>query len=330
MIRAAISESNVIESNRRITFLHSQLGKALQAVIGPEAGPNFHHWAAWGSLKAAETIGQRQLPRALRDLSVCLAVIAGIVGLALALLVSLSSASLLLPFVLVAFTVLAGRWFIKRAMRHSAAAILEGNRTVLDDIGHKTAEFLECFDGGRPNAKRLRRFFKKLRPGAAAAGGQDLLRRAFRSYLHAIQTKCRKERCEAVYFGNCLAVLHEHYRLQPYIEASMPWIVRRYATRFLMTFCVGRLQYAVHRDLPGISGQAFPPILQEIADPGLLRFLTKWDRSNGQLAATGVADWTRLHERMNFIVNLFRSLHGEEQVVAEPLQGDYCSSMQYK
>jgi len=315
-IELAIATPDPIESNQRVTRVHAELARAIQNLIGVDAGPNFHHWATWGSHKAGETIGQRQVSQAVRDLSIVLAAVAVLVGLIAGSATSSVNGLMVGPVVAIALIVPAGCFLIRKAMRRSAAMILEGNRTVLDDIGRKTAEFLGCFDNGLPNRRKLRAFFQQLRRGASGAGGQDLMRRAFRQYLKAATSNDRKERNEAVYFGNCLAVLHEHYRLQGYIEASMPRLVRRYATRFLMKFQVGRFQFAVHQDLPGIQGQAFPALLQEIADPKLVRFLSKWDRSDGQLAGTGVADWSKLEQRMSFIVNLFRMLHGAAGVAA--------------
>lgn len=53
-------------------------------------------------------------------------------------------------------------------------------------------------------------------------------------------------------------------------------------------------------------------------DPALFRFLSVWDRSAGTLAGTGVRDWSRLPQRMSFIVNLFRTLHASAEVVRNP------------
>jgi hypothetical protein len=314
-ITSAVANPNPIESNARITAVHAEIGRAIQKLIGSDAGPNFHNWATWGSLKAGETIAKRQLPQAIRDLTVG---VAGVTTLAcIAALAEGAPAYLMLGIVgLAMIAVAVGALIIRHAMRKSAAAILEGNRTVVNDIGRKSVAFLGCFEDGRPNARRLRAFFRGFRRGETVNGGQDLLRRAFRQYLAAAVATTHKVRIEAMYFGNCLAVLHEHYRLQPLIEASMPRLLRRYTTRFMMTFCIGERELAVHRDLPGCCNGDYPAVLQEIADPRLSKFLAKWDLCDGRLTGTGVTDWSNMQKRMNYIVNLFRSMHGESAVAA--------------
>ena len=72
---------------------------------------------------------------------------------------------------------LTGRGLIVRSRRVSSRLILQGNRTVLEDIGMQTARFLNCFNAQRnPDPQALAAFLAGLRPGETAAGGQALLR----------------------------------------------------------------------------------------------------------------------------------------------------------
>src|SRR5262249_13355309 len=89
---------------------------------------------------------------------------------------------------------------------------------------------------------RVERFLATLRPGPTATGGQSLLRAAFTCYHQARRASNRREKQRAAYLGNCLAILHEHIRLQPYIAGAMPQFLRRWVTRWLLHFDVGPLR----------------------------------------------------------------------------------------
>jgi hypothetical protein len=200
--------------------------------------------------------------------------------------------------------------------------MLVGNRTVLEDIGGQTARFLTWFSqGGRHDQASWGRLFDGFRAGNADAGGQDLLRRAFEEYARAAHADDPVERQQATYYANCLAILHEHVRLQPYIGGSLPWIVRRCVTWRLMRYDVGPLRLAVGDDVPRLDGLDYPETLRRLTNPGLVEFLHGpggMDPGGVGLAGTAARDWTRLAERMRYVVNLFRALHLHPDVLTAP------------
>ena len=139
-----------------------------------------------------------------------------------------------------------------------------------------------------------------------------MLRRAFEQYYRVALADESAEKQQATYFANCLAILHEHVRLQPYIGGSLPWIVRRRVTWRLMRYDVGPLRLAVGDDAPRLDGLDYPVPLRKFTDPRLVEFLRGprgMDPGGAGLAGTAARDWTRLGERMRFVVNLFRALH---------------------
>jgi len=313
-------------SNRRITLVHYGLSRVLQAVTGTDAGANFHTWAVWGSRKAGVTIRQEDLGEALRNATV----VAGIVGLFVGLVVSLVSIKLwltalpwiiVLPSTLVGMCcgALAGRWIAAYSRREAARLILEGNRIVLEDIGKQTARFVALFhDRNEEDARSLEAFLAELRTGETASGGQDLLRQAFTQYYTARYAKDLKQKHEAAYFANCLAVLHEHIRLEPYIKKSMPYIIRKCATKRLMQFDVGTVRLTVSEEVPRLDGVPFPDSLHELSSRELSNFLDGANGWGGDLATSPARDWTNIRERMRYIVQLFRVMHLEESVFSEP------------
>jgi hypothetical protein len=329
-IAEAIETPDPPLSNRRITLVHYRLSQALRAVTGADAGANFHTWAVWGSRKAGVTIRQEDLTEAIRNATV----VAGIVGSVVGLVVSWVSISLWLTglhrsIVLLSALVgmccgaLVGRWIAIHSRREAARLILEGNRIVLEDIGRQTARFVALFrDKNEEDANSLEAFLAELRPGETASGGQDLLRRAFTQYYAARYAEDLKQKHEAAYFANCLAVLHEHIRLEPYIKKSMPFIIRKCATKRLMQFDVGTVSLTVSEEVPRLDGVPFPDSLHDLSSRELSDFLDGAQGWGGDLSKSPARDWTNIRERMRYIVQLFRVMHLERSVFSEPYTSD--------
>ena len=289
-------------ANRAITSAHDRLAVALDAVLGPGSGANFHTWAVWGSREAGRTIERRDIPGLRWRVALLGAAIGAILG------------SLLFGVVgglVVSFTV---AWFAtivaQRELAQARRAISHGNRIVLDEIGGVTARFVaSCAGGGSGQSEA---FLDSLRPGATSSGGQDLLRGAFAAYHRARDEHDPPRRHQLVFAGNCLAVWHEHVRLQHDIAAALPHLVRRAITRRLLHFSVGPEPLHVGRDLTPVERDAWPSTLANLEVPVAVAVVaTMRDRSRlpDQLEGSAAADWTVLHERMNYIVDLFRSRH---------------------
>lgn len=329
-ITEAIETSDASLSNRRITLVHYRLSQVLHAITGNDAGANFHTWAVWGSRKAGVTIRQEDLGEALRNATV----VAGMAGLIVGLAVSsLSIAFWLtgLPWIIVLpsallgmfFGALTGRWIATYSRREAARLILEGNRIVLEDIGKQTARFVATFhDKPKEDPNALEKFLAELRRGETAAGGQDLLRQTFTNYYTARYAPDIKQKHEAAYFANCLAVLHEHIRLEPYIKRSMPYIIRKCATRRLMQFDIGKVQLKVSEEVPTLAGVSFPDSLHELSSRELSNFLNGANGWGGNLITAPARDWTKIRERMRYIVQLFRVMHLDQSVFSEPYTSD--------
>ncbi|MGA9524159.1 MAG: hypothetical protein WBV82_22045 [Myxococcaceae bacterium] len=57
---------------------------------------------------------------------------------------------------------------------------------------------------------------------------------------------------------------------------------------------------------PGL-GEAYPPDLQDLKDPDLRALIARFDSAPETLQGSGTDDWSNYAQRMNFIVELFRS-----------------------
>jgi len=333
LITEAVETTDPVLVNFKITRLHYLLSYALREAVGPEAGPNFHSWAVWGSRKAGITIRQEDKDQASRDATVVAGFVGGLVGLGVGWLVApLADWSLLsLCIVWTLIGIVTGGYCGYRLAgytRNSASQlILEGNALVLDEFGSETARYLEYFQqaeshhADRDGDHAFAAFLAEFREGPTDRGGQDLLRRAFQQYETARLAEDPKVKHECNYFANCLSVLHEHIRLQPYISRSLPFLIRRCVTQRLMTYSVGEQLLAVHEDVPALDTVIFPPTLATIDSPETREFLNGpqgWDRGRGTLKNTRAKDWTNIRERMGYIVNLFRTRHLDANVVASP------------
>lgn len=326
-ISQAIAEPDPMLSNLKVTRVHYLLGQALSHVIGEETGANFHSWAVWGSRKAGATVRQEDLDSALLHARVVAGAVGLVVGTALALVIVTVAnwAGWLVGLGAVLGVVCgtgAGDLLARRSRRAAARQILVGNRIVLGDIGRVSAQYIEAFAADRePHPERLAAFLATLRPGSTESGGQDLLRRAFEYYDFARISSDLRLRHEAAYFANCLVVLHEHIRLQPHIVSAMPFIVRKCVTERQMTFDIGAHQLAVSHDVPPIGAAPFPETLSALTDPALLDFLhgtEGWAVSKDRLENTRASDWTKIQERMGYIVQLFRTRHTDLEVCSSP------------
>ena len=313
-IDLAISSSDPILANVRITAAHYQLSLALRQILGPDTGANFHTWATWGSKKAGQTIRQEDVPH--------LGIVAFVVGGCLGLLVAAVAAqqpgaSRLLACA--AGILLGGSGFSTLAQRrrdHASRMILDGNSMVLDDIGRQTARFVDFFQGyPKPDPQRLADFLAFLQPGPSAAGGQDLLKKAFTHYYRARHAPDRAQRHDHMVLANLYAILHEHLRLQPYIAGAMPRLARWLITRYLLAFSLGPRTLSVSADVVPCDGGA---LLPSGASAELQAFLGAWGCVGGGLLGSHADNWADLHDRMTFICALFRTGHGDHGLFAAP------------
>jgi len=319
-IEGACDGRNPVLSNLRITLAHQQLSLALVHVTGAGCGANFHTWAVWGSKKAGQTIRKEDVPFLPRA------------GLGLGALTAAGVAAVLSgggPRRRAATSAAAGAstgaalsWTADRVLDRAARHIFDGNVTVLTDIGVQTARFVSAFlhPADRTDT-RLAEFLAALRPGQARDEGQDLLSDAYTHYFHASREPIRDRRDEMMLCANLFAILHEHQRLQPYIEGSVPRPLRRFVTEHLLSFTVGDEAMRVGRDVPRRGGVRYPETLRTIETPELESFLYGphgWDRTPNTLTGSAATDWTDLSDRMNYIVDLFRSRQCDPNLFAAP------------
>lgn len=333
-IDAALTTPDPTLSNVRITLAHYELSQALHGVLGADSGANFHTWAVWGSKKAGSSIRQEDMPHLRRTAALLGGGLGGGVGVFSTW--GRVAARRLLPRLAAAGGRALGGGTLARWAQHTldttSRAILGGNRTVLDDIGRATACFVATFlDHPAPDPARLATFLTTLRPGPAAQGGQDLLKAAFTHYYQARLAPTLRSKHEHMLLANLNAILHEHWRLQPYIARAIPRLTRRWVTAHRLRFQLGAAWLNAHDDVPPAAGSAppgFPATLAHLENPDLRRFLRGrdgWDRTPDRLVGSRARDWTDIRDRMNYICALFRSRHCDPTLFWAPYHPAQCA-----
>ncbi len=317
-IDEAVDGRDPVLCNLRITLVHQQLSLALRQLIGDSSGANFHTWAVWGSKTAGRTIRHEDLPVPMRVVTPA-ATLAG-AGAAAAMRVRRGSGQARGHALSLAGGACLGRGAgrgVGRLADRAAQSIFGGNATVLDDIGRQSARFLSATGSDRA----FDAFEAQLRPGPPESGGQDLLRGAYRHYREAAHAVDGDHRDELMLYANLLAILHEHHRLEPYIDASLPSPLRRLVTARLLGFSIGHESMRVSANVAPDHGVVFPKTLATIEDRDLAALLDGpggLDRTPDSLDGSAAHDWTSLSDRMNFICDLFRSRQLDPELFEPP------------
>jgi hypothetical protein len=196
-----------------------------------------------------------------------------------------------------------------------------------------------------------------LAPTLASAGeGTEPVKAAFSSYEHAMFGP--EERAFQVLQANTMAVAHEQHRLQPAISGALNAAItdtvkkvieedvvlhvptseaRRVVddltddvcsalgdawdtalTEAIMQLVTARETLDLRKDVPPLSGTMFPPPLHDLTGTIAADAVAQWDRTRGAGTPSGAHDWAVMEERMNFIVNLFRSRQRDPSLFDPP------------
>jgi hypothetical protein len=327
--RIAALESPVLR-NLEITNAYSVLAAAVAARSG--TGANWCTFATWASRQAGATIRGEDTLDLLMD--------------------RLGGGSLLHP------ARSFGRWLLRRglfdresrlgramsrlhtpfdAVELASDAVARGNRKVFEEIGYEFARWLTDPPG----------FLDSLRPGDPP-DGQRLLRAAFT--LYSVPTLGPQQR----FYANLLIGLHEQTRLQPEICEALDapyvtseelgrrlcpnarprvrklaaavagpvqgWVAelsREVITHSLMVLSVPGRVLLLGRDLV----DPFPEVLRLLTDEELAALVAQFEPAAGA-DRSGAIDWSDLHQRMHYIIHLFRAFHETHDLFDAPFTPD--------
>lgn len=294
-IAATVATSDPILRNLRITLTYHELTVALADALGRD-DVNWCAYAKWASKSAGRFIRGEPfelLPRR-----------------------ALLAQRRLAP------------WLEDLAAGASAGAA-EGNLMVFTELAPLYAELVEILRSTpRPGAERVDDFLARFTPGPVERGGQDMLRRAFAAYFEVAGLPRCKARAERMLLANALVGYHEQTRLQGPIERALgahrlaPRVgraVRAASTRWLMAIELPGQTMRLGEDVPALEpDRMFPDELRAIEDTELGALLYRLDRTPNTTAGSAAADWADLGDRMNFIIDLFRSRQRDPRLYESP------------
>ena len=91
------------------------------------------------------------------------------------------------------------------------------------------------------------------------------------------------------------------------------------STRFFMFLELPDTSLSVGKDLPGVDGeQMFPEALRDIQDAELRELLDEIDFTPDSTSGSAAKNWANFSERMNFIIDLFRTRQQDARLYRAP------------
>jgi len=346
--------SDPVLRNLLITQCYHLLSADLAAVIHPGSA-NWSTFATWASRTAGISIRDEEVPRLLLGLLRDGARLRPRVGPVFAFIYRHTAAKI--------DVFEQARATIARV----SAEVADGNRKVFAELAPLFVRFVEVMAGPTATRdERLDAFVATLRPGPSDQDGQDVLRLAFRNYAAAAAEDAPAAKAQLILLANCQIGLHEQTRLQDDIQGAMNAPVAemvtegigrllavRLAFRFLGPLGVTRerVRAAIQEDwqclatrlnmqlsLPGgrvlpLGGDdipwpnQIPPALQQLTNSDLIALLRRFDDDLTRLRTQGARNWSRLHDRMGFICELFRAEQQTPSLLGPPFPPDAVEEM---
>jgi len=243
---------------------------------------------------------------------------------------------------------------VQKILARISLRVSDGNIMVFSELAPLFSGMIDLFSGEvGPDESKLNDFLAHFQPGPSTEGGQDALIEAFTAYYQAKFERERDRRMELIFLGNLLVGYHEQQRLQPVIAESIyapvdevlgrpfpfyipllgkrinnwihnaylafsRWVFAGIATRFFMAIYLPTGSLKLGFDVPApAGGQTFPPELEFIDLPRAAELLGQLDRTSNSLFGSRAGNWANLEDRMNFIVDFFRS-HQQNPALFEP------------
>ena len=226
------------------------------------------------------------------------------------------------------------------AFELASAAAARGNLKVFAEIGLEFARWLEAGDD-----EAVERFLASLRPGEPP-DGQQLLRQAFARYELARREPDAKRRAELTVLANLEIGFHEQTRLQPEIREALdaPYAVKARWWRNPLAAAMQRAASEVAREaitdaflvlsLPGRVlalglhlDEEYPDDLAVVSDEELAALLARYEPEPPAQDDCGARDWSDLHQRMHYLVHLFRAFHARDDLFRPPFTPEQVESL---
>ncbi len=342
-----IDMQDAVLRNLLITQRYHDLSRALAGMLG-EDNVNWSTFATWASKTAGQSIRNEEIPASILELLDRASKLDRAVDWLNERLFGSASARALERLDVIER--------IKRTVADVSGVIAEGNLKVFRELAPEFLRAVHAFRADTVySASTIERFIERFRAGPATEGGQDLLKSAFRNYYLARFAQDSKQKAELILLANGQVGLHEQTRLQPNIKDALDAPVedllaghmhdhltqsgveptrealdpllsgvagawRHAATHFLMKLALpGNQRLSLGANVPPLSPAAdFPTALRALSLPQLLAFAEHYLSTLDSDAGTAAHDWADLEQRMDFILDLFRSRQQTRDLLDPP------------
>jgi hypothetical protein len=346
-VRRIVAIGSPVVRNLEITYCYSRLAAAFAARTGK--GANWCTYATWASRQAGETIrGEDLLEYLERRLGESRWVLHPLATLWRRLLrrgllqpgtrLGRLTAELHTPF---------------DAFGRASDAVARGNLKVFEEIGLEFARYLHGAPRPGGSSRLLRQAFEHYERLTA---DRDPKRRAELAFLANLeigfheQTRLQPQILEALDAASATEEDLGRRALEALFPSAPRWwrVFRGPATAAIGVFAravqraSSRLAREVITDsfmvlaLPGRVlalgtnlSDAYPAELAEPDEPELAEFLARFEPAPPAPDDCGARDWSDLHERMHYIVHLFRVFHLSEQLSQPPFTSEEVASISH-
>jgi hypothetical protein len=238
-----------------------------------------------------------------------------------------------------------------------ASAIADGNVLVFAELAPVYTALLAAHGSSDPpNLRSTTDAFAPTESELAKAADMSPVATAFGAYRDALFSP--PDGAAMILQANVLAVAHEQQRLQPAIQRALnaaisdtlqkviqDHVVRHVPTpearavldkvtvdlchvmdsawdtaltESIMQLVTANETLDLRRDVPPLKDQMFPAALADLAGTDAATAVGAWDKTKGTGTPSGARDWADLPQRMNFIVNLFRSRQHDPDLFSPP------------
>jgi flagella basal body P-ring formation protein FlgA len=107
-------------------------------------------------------------------------------------------------------------------------------------------------------------------------------------------------------------------KIERAMKAAAKKVMRRLMTEFLMELHLPNETLDLGDDVPPLNGQSFSADLKNISNPQVRQIVKAWDANPNSLRGSAGEDWTDLPDRMNYIVDMFRSRQKDQSLYNKP------------
>ena len=227
----------------------------------------------------------------------------------------------------------------------------EGNHLVYAKLAPLFARFLVLIrEPQQPHPEQFNAFLATIERDFTT--GEEF-KRAFTHLYAALFDSDAKRKAERIFMSNILIGLHEQTRLQDAIESAVTapitrkldaldqrwWLPgiglvrrifasvirdfeddwQRLVTELFLLLTLPNMRFDLSEDLPPLpNGDLYPPDLQTIVQPEANALIAELDYTPHTPRGSGARDWTRLSDRMNYVVDFFRSRQQEITLRDDP------------